>query len=64
MGWGSSVGGAAPTYDVDVVGGGASETHAAVTLKDQGLDVVVIEANDRLGDHAETEYFPTGSYID
>lgn len=64
MSWGSAVGGAAPTYDVDVVGGGASEAHAAVTLKDRGLDVVVIEANDRLGDHAEIECFLTGLYID
>ena len=40
--------------DVAVIGGGASGTYAAVRLKDEGKNVVVIEAQDRLGGHTET----------
>lgn len=40
--------------DVAVIGGGSSGTYAAVRLKDEGKNVVVIEAQDRLGGHTET----------
>src|ERR1700743_3765387 len=40
--------------DVVVVGGGSAGTYTAVRLGDLGKSVVVVEAKDRLGGHAET----------
>lgn len=37
------------TYDVAVIGGGASGAYAAARLQQQGIKVVVIERNGRLG---------------
>ncbi len=40
--------------DVCVIGGGSAGTYTAVRLKDFGKSVVVLEAKDHLGGHAET----------
>jgi hypothetical protein len=40
--------------DVAIIGGGSSGTHAAISLKDKGKSVIVIEAKGRLGGHTET----------
>jgi hypothetical protein len=40
--------------DVAIIGGGSSGTHAAISLKDKGKSVVVIEQKGRLGGHTET----------
>lgn len=37
------------TYDVAVIGGGASGAYAAARLQQEGIKVVVIEREDRLG---------------
>lgn len=40
--------------DVVVIGGGSVGTYAAIQLKDQGKNILVIESKDRLGGHTET----------
>ena len=40
--------------DVVVIGGGASGTYGAISLKDKGKSVVIVEAQDRLGGHTQT----------
>ena len=40
--------------DVVVVGGGSGGTYSAVSLKDKGKSVLIIEKKDRLGGHTET----------
>ena len=42
------------TRDVAIIGGGSSGTHAAISLKDAGKSLVVIEVKGRLGGHTET----------
>lgn len=36
-------------HDLMIVGGGASGLMAAIIAKDFGLDVAIIESNDRIG---------------
>jgi heterodisulfide reductase subunit A-like polyferredoxin len=51
--------------DVAIIGGGASGTHAAISLKDKGKSIIVIEKQGRLGGHTETYIDPsTGIPID
>ena len=45
--------------DVVVIGGGASGTYGAISLKDKGKSVVIVEAQDRLGGHTQTYTDPT-----
>jgi hypothetical protein len=40
--------------DVVIIGGGSAGTHAAISLKDKGKSVIVIEQKGRLGGHTET----------
>src|SRR5450432_843254 len=44
--------------DVCVIGGGSSGTYSAVSLKDAGKSVVVVERKLRLGGHTETYVDP------
>lgn len=51
--------------DVAIIGGGSSGTHAAISLKDKGKSIVVVEKQARLGGHTETYTDPsTGIPID
>ncbi|KAH7310886.1 hypothetical protein B0I35DRAFT_470608 [Stachybotrys elegans] len=51
--------------DVCIVGGGASGTHAAVSLIDQNKTVIVIDREDRLGGNTHTWTDPhTGRLVD
>jgi hypothetical protein len=51
--------------DVAIIGGGSSGTHAAISLKDKGKSIIVIEKQGRLGGHTETYDDPTtGTPID
>lgn len=51
--------------DVAIIGGGSSGTHAAISLKDKGRSIIVIEKQGRLGGHTETYDDPaTGIPID
>lgn len=43
--------------DVCILGSGASGMSAAVFLKDKFNDVLVLERNDEIGGHCDTEYF-------
>lgn len=53
------------TRDVCVIGGGSTGTYAAIRLRDMGKSVVVVEAKNRLGGHAETYTDPaTNATID
>lgn len=36
-------------HDVVIIGGGASGMTAAITAKDFGLDVAIVEGTDRIG---------------
>jgi hypothetical protein len=40
--------------DVAIIGGGSAGTHAAISLKDKGKTIIVIEQKARLGGHTET----------
>ena len=42
------------TKDVAIIGGGSAGTFAAISIKDKGKSVVVVEIKDRLGGHTET----------
>ncbi|PGH21527.1 hypothetical protein AJ80_03195 [Polytolypa hystricis UAMH7299] len=51
--------------DVAVIGGGSSGTYSAISLKDKGKSVIVIEKKGRLGGHANTYLDPaTGTPVD
>lgn len=51
--------------DVCIIGGGSSGTYTAIRLRDFNKSVVVVEANNRLGGHAETYKDPeTGTSLD
>ncbi|KAF2820626.1 putative FAD dependent oxidoreductase [Ophiobolus disseminans] len=51
--------------DVAIIGGGSSGTHAAISLKDKGKSIVVVEKKARLGGHTETYTDPsTGIPVD
>ncbi|KAH7139045.1 amine oxidase, flavin-containing superfamily [Dendryphion nanum] len=51
--------------DVAIIGGGSAGTYAAISLKDQGKKVIVIEKKNRIGGHTETYIDPeTGTPID
>ncbi|KAL4893923.1 hypothetical protein BDV59DRAFT_176446 [Aspergillus ambiguus] len=51
--------------DVAVIGGGSAGTYSAISLKDKGKSVIVIEKKDRVGGHTETYIDPaTGTTID
>jgi hypothetical protein len=51
--------------DVAIIGGGSSGTHAAISLKDKGKSIIVVEAKARLGGHTETYTDPaTGKGFD
>lgn len=53
------------TRDVAVIGGGSPGTYSAISLKDKGKSVIVIEKKGRLGGHAETYLDPqTGTPVD
>ena len=52
------------TADVVVVGAGYSGLSAARSLVDAGLDVVVVEARDRVGGRVHTVTTPTGAVVD
>lgn len=51
-------------YDVGVVGAGLAGLTAARELTDAGLDVVVLEARDRVGGRTAEGSLPTGDVID
>ncbi|MCJ1352082.1 MAG: hypothetical protein MMC33_002066 [Icmadophila ericetorum] len=51
--------------DVCIIGGGSAGTYTAINLQKQGLSVVVVEKQDRLGGHTETYTDPfTGAHDD
>lgn len=51
--------------DVAVIGGGSAGTYSAISLKDKGKSVIVIEKNGYLGGHTETYIDPaTGTPMD
>jgi hypothetical protein len=53
------------TRDIAVIGGGAGGVYSAISLKDQGKSVIVVEKKDRIGGHAETYIDPaSGTPID
>lgn len=53
------------TRDVAIIGGGSAGTYSAISLKDKGKSVIVIEKKGRMGGHTETYIDPaTGIPID
>ena len=53
------------TRDICIIGGGSTGTYSAIRLADSGKNIVVVEANDRLGGHTNTYTDPsTGETID
>ncbi|XP_038050318.1 amine oxidase [flavin-containing] B-like isoform X4 [Patiria miniata] len=50
--------------DVIIIGGGISGMSAAKLLQEQGLDVLVVEARDRLGGRTFTQVDSTVGYVD
>ncbi|RHZ55821.1 uncharacterized protein CDV56_106891 [Aspergillus thermomutatus] len=51
--------------DVAVIGGGSAGTYSAISLKDKGKSVILVEKKGRLGGHAETYIDPaTGTPVD
>ncbi|KAI1393303.1 FAD/NAD(P)-binding domain-containing protein [Hypoxylon trugodes] len=52
------------TRDVAIIGGGATGTYAAISLKDQGKSIVIVERKGVLGGHTATYHDPaTGTPI-
>ncbi|TNM62644.1 flavin monoamine oxidase family protein [Aliirhizobium smilacinae] len=51
-------------HDVIVIGAGFTGLTAAVNLIEAGLDVIIIEARNRVGGRVESEYLPSGIRID
>lgn len=53
------------TRDVAIIGGGSAGTYSAISLKDKGKSVIVIEKKHRIGGHFNTYIDPaTGTTID
>ena len=53
------------TRDVAIIGGGSAGTYSAISLKDKGKSVIVVERTNRLGGHTQTYVDPaTGATID
>lgn len=53
------------TRDIVIIGGGSAGTHAAISLKDKGKSIIVIEQKGLLGGHTETYTDPaTGGAVD
>ncbi|XP_022098628.1 amine oxidase [flavin-containing] B-like [Acanthaster planci] len=50
--------------DVIIIGGGISGMSAAKLLHDEGLEVLVVEARDRLGGRTLTQVDPSVGYVD
>jgi len=51
--------------DVAIIGGGSAGTYSAISLKDKGKSVIVIEKKDRIGGNTETWIDPaTGTPVD
>lgn len=51
--------------DVAIIGGGSAGTYSAISLKDKGFSVVVVEKKDRIGGNTETYIDPaTGTPVD
>jgi hypothetical protein len=44
--------------DVVIIGGGSAGTHAAISLKDKGKSIIVVEKKGRMGGHTETYIDP------
>jgi len=53
-----------PEQDVIVVGAGFTGLTAALELADAGLNVLLLEARDRVGGKVEAEVLPDGTWID
>ncbi|GAB7349562.1 hypothetical protein MBLNU459_g0257t1 [Dothideomycetes sp. NU459] len=49
------------TRDVAIIGGGSAGTYSAISLKDKGKSIIVIEKKERLGGHTETYIDPATS---
>src|SRR5215475_15773303 len=52
------------TCDVVIIGAGLSGLRTALLLEAQGLDVLVVEAQDRLGGRTLTVQLDQGTFID
>lgn len=51
--------------DVAIIGGGSAGTYSAISLKDKGKTVIVVETKDHIGGNTETYIDPgTGTPID
>ncbi|KAL6231725.1 hypothetical protein BDW75DRAFT_219509 [Aspergillus navahoensis] len=51
--------------DVAAIGGGSAGTYSAISLKDKGTSVILVEKKGRLGGHAEAYIDPaTGTPVD
>lgn len=50
--------------DVCILGGGATGTYAAISLKDKGKSVLVVEHDKVIGGHAKTFYLDDDHYVD
>lgn len=53
-----------PAHDVIIIGAGFAGLSAAVALARQGLDILVLEARDRVGGRAESAVLQDGTVID